>query len=157
MIKMKKLLCLALIGMLFLSGGQKCLASEIDGEYGNNSIVDKEEFVIVDRVSMTDGKARVNWGEGILYGKDPIFSAPSCYAETRTFSGTAYSIKAELQLIDDDDISYFTDEVVGSNVSSVYTATLLSPTERCGFYGIHQIKDISSSSWQKYYTSKTYD
>lgn len=83
---------------------------------------------------------RASYGEGILHCQDPLFSKPSGYAETKTYSGVAYCLTAQVQLIDADSITYLSDNATVNNASTVSSATLLSPTKMCSFHGNHSIK-----------------
>lgn len=155
---MKRFLCLVAAGIMTISMGSVCMAAEEDVVYGNEEEViiehrTDEAYTVVDRKMMTDGYSRASWGEGLLHVSTPLMSNPSGYAETRTYSGTAYYLYARTILIDDDSIHYDTEKGVYSE-STVCTAELLSPTKKCEFSGEHKIRDTSSSGWQECRTYK---
>lgn len=146
------------MGMVVLAG-TNCYAAEIEKSEvtAKDVTINREsEYPIVDTVAINDGKMRASWGQGILHCQNPLLSKPSGYAETKTYSGTAYYMTAQVQLIDGDSITYLSDTAKLYNVSTVSSATLLSPTNVCSFHGIHTIKDTSSSSVQSANTSKSF-
>lgn len=151
-------LLLAMAMVMVMSWGSVAFAAE-EGEMVKEEqdvemeMLSDEDYVVVDRKAISDGKARASWGEGILHASDPIIGNPRAYAETKTFGGTAYSLYVRLGMIDNDGTSSSTEKVTASNASSVISPTLLSPTSKCEFMGEHGIKDLSSSQWQ---TSSTY-
>ena len=159
---MKKSLYLLISGIMILSMGNVCMAAEREMTYGNvdEVIIDRPEdevYPVVDEKIITDGYARVSWGKGDLHVSNPLFGKPSAYAETSAFAGTAYCMYAQAGLIDNDDISYATDKAQEKWVSSINSATLLSPTKKCEFMGYHGIQDTSNSDWQTTSTYKKID
>lgn len=158
---MKRFLCLVVSGIMTLSMGSVCMAAEKDVIYDNveEVIIDRpadEIYPAVDEKMATDGYSRASWGKGILHASNPLGDKPRAYAETQTYSGTAYCMYAQTGLIDDDGISYLTDKQTSYNISSITSATLLSPTEKCDFIGYHGLQDTSSSGWQSCETYKNY-
>ncbi len=157
---MRKLLSLITAMTMLVLMGNVCFAAEENQEYGDTCgvIIDqsKESYEVVDAKPVTDGHTKASWGQGIIHGSNPVFSHPSAYAETQTFAGTAHCMRVQLGLIDNDGNSYLTDEVEANDVSSVSSATLLSPTEKCEFMGYHGIQDIDGSEWQTCSTYKKY-
>lgn len=156
---MKKSLCLLISTIMILSMGSVCMAAERETVCGNvdEVIIDRPEdevYPVADEKIITDGKARVEWGKGELHVSNPLFGKPSAYAETYAYAGTVYCMYAQVGLIDDDDISYASDKAQENWVSSITSATLLSPTKKCEFMGYHGIQDTSSSKWQETATYK---
>ena len=151
---MKKSIFLLISMIMILSMGSVCMAAEGDIVYGNADgvIIDRSEddvYPVADEKIITDGHARVDWGKGELHVSDPLFGKPSAYAETYTYSGTAYCIYAQAGMIDDESNSYLTEVTKVNWASSTTSATLLSPTKKCEFIGCHGIQDTSSSKWQE--------
>lgn len=159
---MKKLLCFALTGILTMSMGVTCFAAQKNTTNGNPDEVTIERaadeiYPAVDTKSITDGYSRASWGEGVLHCTDPLFDTPSGYAETKTYSGSAYYMYAQLQLIDADSISYLSGKQEAYYTNSVVSATLKSKTEACSFHGSHGIQDTSTSSTQTAHTQEYFD
>lgn len=153
----KGVMMMLTMGMIVLAG-TNCYAAEIEKSEvtAKDITISREaEYPIVDRVGINDGKMRASYGEGILHCQDPLFSKPSGYAETKTYSGVAYCLTAQVQLIDADSITYLSDNATVNNASTVSSATLLSPTKMCSFHGNHSIKNTTNSSVQYANTSIT--
>lgn len=157
---MNRLISFAITGIMVISMGSNCFAAQKEIETGNSKEItiekNDEEYSVVDEQAVSDGYSRASWGQGYLHCSNPVFSNPSGYAETKTYSGTAYSMYTRLQLIDSDSISYLTAKAELKNASSVNSATLLSPTKKCSFHGSHGIQDTSSSGWQTANTQQYY-
>lgn len=158
---MKRFLCFVVSGIMTLSIGSVCMAAEKDVIYGNveKVIIDRpadEIYPVVDEKMVTDGYSRASWGKGILHASNPLGAKPRAYAETQTYSGTAYCMYAQTGMVDDNDISFLTEKQKSYNISSITSATLLSSTEKCKFMGYHGLQDTSSSGWQSCETYKSY-
>lgn len=158
---MKKVISLALLCVMVFSFNVVGFAKEPVISTGNADSItidraENEIYEIVDRQTTTYKGARLSWGEGILHADNPLTGKPRAYAETKTFSGTANSMYAQVGLVDGDGISYTSSKQTAEKVSSVTSATLLSPTEKCDFIGYHGIQDTETSGWQVATTSRSF-
>lgn len=150
----KKVLSTVIAATMMFSMGSVCYAAE---PLNNDDLMDQEiVYEIADVEEITDGRARASWGQGVLHSSDPVGANPSAYAETKTYSGTAYCMYAKTGLVDANGVSYNTEKQTAYNISTVSSATLLSPTASCDFIGYHGIQDTSSSGWQTATTGKSY-
>ena len=140
---MKRMVSALALGIMLVVGGSNVYAAE--------EIVNLEKFVEVDEQSCA-GKERVSWGKGELY-VNTSESTPYGYAVTKTHSGFAYELTAQVALIDND--GYSDASVVTTAYNSSYTSSALlkSRTKKCEFIGYHSIKDTNVSNKQ---TCSTY-
>lgn len=158
---MKKVFCVMLTLIITMSLESVCFASDGNTIYGDAKRVtiersEEEIYEISDVAPTTSNGAKLSWGEGILHTSNPLFGKPSAYAETKTYSGTAYCMYAQLGLVDDESISYLTDKQQANNVSTISSATLQSNTKKCVFVGYHGLQDTVNTGWQTVETGKSF-
>lgn len=150
--KLRKLLSIMLVGAMMLSMTVTAHAQEIETE---EEII-WEETAPTPTSSEGSVAARASWGYGTITSSDPLFSHPKACANTYTYAGNAYRLYAQINLIDADSFSILGPEITGYNISSVSTAYIESPTEKCDFTGVHEVQDTESSVTQYAYTHKRY-
>lgn len=143
---MKKivLLCTLVFSLVTISAHASEFEEEIEGPQQTVTAI------------TTDGKTRVSWGEGLLEHANPLGRKPWAYAKTKTFAGTAYSIKAKTT-VKSGGYTDSTSWATRSNASSATSATIIARTESgVSFTGNHEIKDTSTSGWQNTTTLAKY-
>lgn len=154
---MKKVLCLLLAGLMFVSIPTSVFAAEKSTEAVNTQLdEDKQSDLVIVETEISDEKSRASWGKGQLYSENPLLGRPWAYGVTVTYSGTAYKLYAQMVCIDDESLLTKTEKKYESNSSSATSARITSATEDCSFTGYHGLQDTSTSGWQTCETYKSY-
>ena len=154
---MKKILCLLLAGLMFVSVPTSAFAAEKSLEEVSVQLnEDKQSDLVIVEKELSDNKSRASWGKGQLYSENPLLGHPWAYGVTVTYSGTAYKLYAQTVCIDDESLLTKTEKAYASNSESATSARITSATEGCSFTGYHGLQDTSTSGWQTCETYKSY-
>lgn len=150
--KMKKLLTTILASALIF-----CIAPNVHAE----ELSPEEEWEYTTPLPTFNYSREASWGKGQIKSSNPVTGYPKACAITSTYSGSAYKIWAEIDVVEKYDdgstLSVTGPESTSFNSSSVTTNYLTSRTKKCKFIGHHKIWSTSSSGYQAVDTVKDYN